>query len=134
MTVCNSITSQKSAPKIASPIKSPLPDEAEAENAATTYTRVGTPNPNESKLFHRTVKNFSFVMMSVLFATFYASSCSAFFFFCNVAPIPIPNAMPIAKPAPGLPNVVPMASPTPTPIAIPAPSLSLLDFPFYLLF
>lgn len=64
--VCNSITSQKSAPKIASPIKPSLPNQAEVEKAKTTYISVGSPNPRESKLFQRTVNNFSFVIGSVL--------------------------------------------------------------------
>ena len=64
--VCSSITTQNNAPKMASPINPPRPIHIEVDKATIIYIKVGNPNPNESTLFHRTVKKFSFVILFVL--------------------------------------------------------------------
>ncbi|MAU12905.1 MAG: hypothetical protein CL607_24000 [Anaerolineaceae bacterium] len=54
---------QKSAPKIARPIKPSLSNQNDVENARMTYIKVGIPSPADNMLFQRTVKNLSFVIV-----------------------------------------------------------------------
>jgi hypothetical protein len=59
---------QYTAPSTAIPMKPSLPDHTPVAIAPTTYINTISPNPNESKLFQRTVKNLSFVIATLLSA------------------------------------------------------------------
>jgi hypothetical protein len=52
---------------IASPMKAALSVNAGVEKTSMTYSRAGIPSTKESKLFQRTVKNFSFVILLPLY-------------------------------------------------------------------
>ena len=133
MVVWNSITSQKSAPKIASPINPSLPTKPKWKMRPEHRSAWVFPIP--AKGYYSTALSRIFLLSSltVLFAIFYGRHLvQHFYFFAMLRQYQYQTRCQSLILRRDFPIAVPMASPTPTPIAIPAPSLSLLDFPFFL--
>ena len=63
MAACCSTTIQYNTPIIVIPIKLVLSDKTVVDRTRITKNSAGMPNPSESRLFQRSVKKFSFVML-----------------------------------------------------------------------